>query len=206
MQSQRSNLVSKLRELGHHGFSLVEILVVMAIITILAAMLLPWLHATHEKARRTKCLTNLKQIGLALRMYSGDNGEQYPSAPDTDGTTLESFGLLTNSYLRSYGSWLCPTDTSLVAGSPTTPFTADNVSYAYNGFGLSEKVQADTPLVADRSNAIGGGGIRGTQPYNGTSFDNSWTHKGHGGHVLFAGGHAQFVRIIPVPMYNGKNP
>ena len=71
---------------GARGFTLIELLVVIAVIAILAAILFPVFAQAREKARQTACLSNMRQMSMAVQMYTQDYDESLPLAATATAT------------------------------------------------------------------------------------------------------------------------
>src|SRR6266852_6634787 len=100
------------------GFTLIELLVVIAIIAILAAILFPVFAQAREAARKTTCLSNLKQLGIGWTMYTSDYDEQAvpwnlrfnnKNQYDANGVSL-SWDRLIQPYIKSTAVLRCPSD------------------------------------------------------------------------------------------------
>jgi prepilin-type N-terminal cleavage/methylation domain-containing protein len=158
------------------AFTLIELLVVIAIIAILAAMLLPALAAAKRKAQRINCVSNIKEVSLAFKMWAGDNQDRYPMAVQT---TLQASGNLGPLFLTMTNELstpkvlYCPADSMgphIVTNVWTTFNNAnnENISYFVDVDGAESYPQA--LLIGDHN--IGSANAANTIPTAG-AFGNS---------------------------------
>ncbi len=190
------------RESTLRAFTLIELLIVIAIIAILAGMLLPALAASKAKAKRIACVNNQKQTSIGLRVWAHDHNDRYPwNLSVADGGSVDSddwtdhFRVCSNE-LGSARILLCPADKAKVAGTNWATFFADtSVSYF-----ISPQVSETQPqsiLLGDH-NVIGGGG--GLDPhwskFLGTSIDASWDKTLHvqRGNLVLSDGSVQQMK------------
>jgi prepilin-type N-terminal cleavage/methylation domain-containing protein/prepilin-type processing-associated H-X9-DG protein len=113
-----------------NGFTLIELLVVIAIIAILAAILFPVFAQAREKARQTMCLSNSRQMGLAVQMYTQDYDEVLPTVRMM-GTPGESWIKLIQPYVKNELLRRCPSDNSPAWNDTQNPRIT---SYGFNAY------------------------------------------------------------------------
>jgi prepilin-type N-terminal cleavage/methylation domain-containing protein/prepilin-type processing-associated H-X9-DG protein len=127
----------------HRAFTLIELLVVIAIIAILAAILFPVFAQAREKARQSSCLSNLKQMGLAISMYAQD-WEGYPmmSSP-SDAVPRTRWPDYVYPYVKNQQLFICPSAAQEIFGKQW----AHDLTKTYGGYGYNYQYLGNTRLL-----------------------------------------------------------
>jgi prepilin-type processing-associated H-X9-DG protein len=183
-----------------------EAFVMLVAIGVLIVLIIPSIHRAKESARRSSCMSNTRQLGLACKQYAVDCKDSFP--PASNAVALSGFCMLTGSYLSAGKVYNCPSDLRARAGST---FAICTNSYCYvtasvdGKIPLTESCSSSQPLILDR-------GYEGTPNPSVESRTNSLfsvsgtnPHRGEGGNVYFVGGHVKWVPGLYPEISDGTN-
>jgi prepilin-type N-terminal cleavage/methylation domain-containing protein/prepilin-type processing-associated H-X9-DG protein len=204
------------------GFTLVEMLAVIAIVGILAALLLPALSQTKAKAQRIQCVSNLKQTGVAFHTFLHDHNDRFPMQLSTNyGGSLEflqasyqvggnfyfgyrHFQALSNE-LNSPKVLACPADMARVAAENFSDFNNRNLSYFVGA--NADYSKPNSILAGDRNVTNASAGSRTLMRLDANTVIN-WTGELHvyKGNVLFSDGHVEKLNGGSLQMPKGDAP
>jgi prepilin-type N-terminal cleavage/methylation domain-containing protein len=186
----------------NHALTLLEVLVVIAVLAVVAALLLPALAAAKVKHSRIGCVNDLKEIGLAYRVWEGDNGDKYPMFVSiTNGGAMEliatgnvaaCFQVMSNE-LSTPKILHCPEDTEHFETYSFAMLSSSNISYFIN----IDATEAHPQMIlsGDDNFEIGGGLVKSGVLEFSTNATVSWTGARHKfkGNLAIADGSVQQV-------------
>jgi prepilin-type N-terminal cleavage/methylation domain-containing protein len=135
---------------GKRAFTLIELLVVIAIIAILASLLLPALAKAKQKAWTISCISNLKQIGLGLKMYADDNEDRYPQSGGSIRWNLTDPNSSSNGWMQQIYGYVQNTNVYHCPGNAQLPPQNQSPFNYFNG------VRAAYVAAGDQCAAVNG--------------------------------------------------
>jgi prepilin-type processing-associated H-X9-DG protein len=148
----------------NYALTLVEVLVIIAVLTVVAALFLPALATAKRKSSRIGCVNCLKKIGLAYRVWEGDNGDKYPMfVSTTNGGAMEliatgnvaaCFQVMSNE-LSTPKILHCPEDTEHIETNSFAILASSNISY-FIGVDVTNDAAPQAILSGDDNFEIGG--------------------------------------------------
>jgi prepilin-type N-terminal cleavage/methylation domain-containing protein/prepilin-type processing-associated H-X9-DG protein len=229
------SIISASHDRKRSAFTLLELLVVIAIIGLLAAILFPVFGRVRENARRTSCLSNMNQLGLAMVQYTQDFDETFPLTSWTPaGCAAMTWRQALYPYVKSVQVYKCPSNTYNTLDTAQTSACYDNPApalprnYALNMRFLPSWTNPPLPLrmpgINDPASRIfcaensSGDSRTFFMNWNASNFVGYVYNNGKfGGHLqmmnfIFADGHAKAMRpmatVSPVSMwgYSNDNP
>jgi prepilin-type N-terminal cleavage/methylation domain-containing protein/prepilin-type processing-associated H-X9-DG protein len=184
------------------GFTLIELLVVISIIAVLAAILFPVFARAREKGRQAACTSNLKQLGIALQMYSDDCDGYYPRGQFWPFTGVHLWSDVIAPYVKNTAVFKCPSQGSDAYGY------GYNIAYwgagdAYDGMhGINDTWPVHESLVPSPAETIWVVDF-GTYWGCGKDYSIEEPTKRHndGANTLFVDGHAKWLHDFPARLW-----
>jgi prepilin-type N-terminal cleavage/methylation domain-containing protein/prepilin-type processing-associated H-X9-DG protein len=167
-----------------HGFTLVELIVVVAIIAVLVSIAVPATSRIVQSGKATACVSNLSNIAVALQLYLGEHNQIMPTLQAGRASISDNVPVIDNTlntYLHDPRVFACPADTQGLAASTGTSYFWNSVlngqSVAHLRFFLSNGQNSQIPVLSDK---------QGFHPYAANKVN-----------ILYADGHAsQDLRFV----------